>query len=258
MTLAIKKPTATTEGFHGILYGEPGSGKTSTADDPKFKTLVLDLEGGSSVLSEADKVDIIPIEKWEDLVEAGASIKRGYFETSSGKIECNYDMIFIDSLTRLQDLCKDFVVREVAPNRRREISTKFGAMADWGDLKDLLIGLMKSFHGLTKRGEDSVHVVWIAHKDVNKDDTTNVITSTKIQVQGGNTAEILMSIVDCVFYMFKKTDENDKNKVQYGLLTDVAGVFQAKTRQSKRREKLPLAIYNPTWSDILNTLGYKN
>lgn len=258
MALTIKKPSATTEGFHGILYGEPGSGKTSTADDPKFRTLVLDLEGGSSVLSEADKVDIIPIEKWEDLVEAGASIKRGYFETSSGKIDCTYDMIFIDSITRLQDLCKEYVVRSVAPNRRREVQNKFGAMADWGDLKELVVGIAKSFHSLTKRGEDSIHVVWIAHKDVNKDDVTGNVTSTKIQVQGGNTAEILMSITDGVFYMFKKTDAEDKTKTLYGLLTDTQGVFSAKVRQSKKREKLPSVIYNPVWSDILTTLGYKN
>ncbi len=140
MTLTIKKPSSNAEGFHGILYGEPGTGKTSTADDPEFKTLLLDLEGGSSVLSEATNTDIIEINTWEDLVEAGKSIKQGFFETSSGKVPCTYDMIFIDSITRLQDLCKEYVVRVVAPNRRREIQTKFGAMADWGDLKDLVVG----------------------------------------------------------------------------------------------------------------------
>ena len=258
MTLSIKKPSESAEGFHGILYGEPGTGKTSTADDPKFKTLLLDLEGGSSVLSEANKVDIILIEKWEDLIEAGSSIKKGYFETSEGKIDCDYDMIFIDSITRLQDLCKEYVVRVVAPNRRREVQNKFSAMADWGDLKELIVGVTKSFHALTKRGEDSIHVVWIAHKDVNKDDVTGNVTSTKIQVQGGNTSEILMSITDGVFYMFKKTDTEDKTKIMYGVLTDTQGVFSAKTRQSKKREKLPSVIYNPVWSEILNTLGYKN
>ena len=258
MTLTIKKPSSNAEGFHGILYGEPGTGKTSTADDPELKTLLLDLEGGSSVLSEATNTDIIEINTWEDLVEAGKSIKQGFFETSSGKVPCTYDMIFIDSITRLQDLCKEYVVRTVAPNRRREIQTKFGAMADWGDLKDLVVGLAKSFHSLTKRGEDSIHVVWIAHKDVNKDDVTGNVTSTKIQVQGGNTAEILMSIVDGVFYMFKKTDDQDKTKTLYGLLTDTHGVFSAKIRQSKKREKLPHVIYNPVWSEILEKLGYKN
>lgn len=258
MSLTIKKPSGQKEGFHGILYGEPGCGKTSTADDPKFKTLVLDLEGGSSVLSDASKTDIIPIEKWEDLVEAGASIKRGYFEIDGKQVKVDYDMIFIDSITRLQDLCKDYVVRVVAPNRRREVNGKFGAMADWGDLKELIVGVTKSFHSLTKRDEKSLHVVWIAHKDVNKDDVTGNVTSTKIQVQGGNTAEILMSIVDGLFYMFKKTDENDKTKTLYGILTDTHGVFSAKIRQPKTREKLPNVIYNPVWSEILNKLGYKN
>lgn len=258
MALTIKKPTETKDGFHGILYGEPGTGKTSTADDDKFKTLVLDLEGGSSVLDKAKNVEIIAIETWEDLIEAGKGIKQGFFEIGGQKVPCKYDMVFIDSITRLQDLCKDYVVRVIAPSRRREIQNKFGAQADWGDLKDNLVGLVKSFHNLTKRGNDSLHIMWIAHKDVNKDDMTNAVTSTKIQVQGGNTADVIMSIVDGVFYMFKQSDEENPDKTQYGILTDKKGVFTAKTRQSKRAEKLPLVIYNPVWSDILTKLGYKN
>lgn len=252
--LRIKKPAKAKEGIHAILYGDPKTGKTSTLDDPNMRVLLLDVEGGSAVLSDAENVDIVPIEKLEDLHEVGKLLKDNVFVDEEGNIvPFNYGLVAIDSLTRLQDLVKDYVVRVLAPNRKREIQGKFGAQSDWGDFGIIMKDMVKFFHGLTKRGEKSINVMWIAHRENIKDDVTGGIIGTQIKMQGSSAPEI-MSVVDAIFYMVKKdTDEG----LKFGVATRKMGIIEAGVRQSKKEERLPDIIENPVWSEIFTKLGYK-
>ncbi len=248
--LQITKPSQIKEGIHAVLYGKPKTGKTSTADDPKFKVLIADMEGGTAVLSDAKNVDRVAIATLEDFNEFTTIVQRGYFEKQG---DFKYDMIVIDSISRLQELVKEYVAKVYAPNRKREINGKFGAMADWGDLRDIIINIIKTWHTLTKRGENSVHALWIAHEGVTKDELTEQPLTTKIQLQGKDTADIVMAHVDAIFYMFNKVEDR---VIKRGVLTQNAGIYQAGVRQPKGREPLPVAIYNPVWSDIFEKLGY--
>lgn len=252
--LKIKKPNQVKEGIHAILYGDPKSGKTSTLDDPNMKVLLLDIEGGSAVLAGAENVDIVPIEKLEDLQEVAKLLKKGVFIDEEGnEVPFNYGLVAIDSLTRLQDLVKDYIVRVYAPNRKREIQGKFGAQSDWGDFGLIIKDMVKFFHTLTKQGEKSINVMWIAHKENVKDDITGGIVGTKIQMQGSSANEI-MSVVDAIFYMVKKDTEQG---LKFGVATRKMGAIEAGVRQSKKEERLPDIIENPVWSEIFTKLGYK-
>lgn len=250
MAFEIVKPTQAVEGFHGILYGNPKTGKTSTLDDPKFKVLLLDLEGGSAVLSEADKVDRIPVTSYEQFIEVMKAV-------DSGELK-GYDLYAIDSITQFEELVKQYIATTYAPKRSREIQGKFGAMADWGDLKSLMTKTVKWVHDLTKRGNNSIHILWIAHVAENKDELTKQVISTKVQLQGGTTSEVVMSIVDGVFYMYNKSIQNEDGSVdiERGILTKQIGAYTAGARQSKRRDPLPAKIVSPEWSKIFDQLGY--
>lgn len=261
-TLIPSKQVEEKEGIDSILYGDPKTGKTTTLDDPTMKVLLLDLEGGSSVLAGSPNVDIVPITSLEQLNAAGELIKNLQWVSPEGKIiPYSYGLVAIDSITRLQDLVKKFIVETYAPNRRREIATKFGAQTDWGDFGIIISDLVKYFHGLTKRGSKSINVMWIAHKD-NKYENPNVetlVTGTQIKMQGGS-VPIVMSTVDAIFYMSKGIIENKQTKeknLYYWIQTETMGVTEAGVRQSKREEKLPQRIYNPVWSEIFTKLGYK-
>ena len=253
--LKITKPSEIKEGFHGIVYGKPKVGKTSTADDPKFKTLLIDMEGGSAVLSQAKNVDRIAVEDFKDFVEITESVKRGYFQIGNDKVPCDYDLYVIDSISALQELIKVYVATVYAPSRRREINSKFGAMADWGDLRDLITRTTKAWHQLTKRGENSIHVMWIAHEQVIKDETTEQASGTKIQLQGKDTADIVMAHVDGIFYMFNRQNKDTK-ELERGVLTQTAGIYAAGVRQSKHAKGIDPIIINPVWSDVFANLGY--
>lgn len=258
----VTSPAEAKEGCHAILYGKPKTGKTSTFDDPKFKVLLIDLEGSTSVLQGAPNVkrlDIPTIAKrtgllqFEVLIDLVKSIEQGKLK--------GYDLYGLDSITQFETVVKEYIVKKYAPNRRREIEGKFGAMADWGDLKDLITQFVKRVHGLTKRGSESIHWIWTAHVAEEKDDITEKTIATKIQLQGRNTAEVVMSIVDAIFYMYNRSveiEENGKkqNEVERYIFTQQIGVYVAGVRQSKRSEPLPAMIKDPIWSDIFERLGY--
>lgn len=266
-TLTATKPAKVVEGFSGILYGPPKWGKTSTLDDPNMRVLLLDLEGGASVLAGSPNVDIVKITSLEQLNAYAELLSQNKTISEEGKlVDFNYGLVAIDSITRLQDLVKDYVVRVVAPNRQREIKdgdfkNRFGARSDWGNFGDIIADLVKYFHSLTKRGEKSINCLWLAHKDNKYENPTvdTIITGTQIKMQGGS-VQVVMSVVDGIFYMNKGEKLNKKTgekNMYYWIQTDTVGIVEAGVRQSKRDERLPLNIYNPVWSDILTQLGYK-
>lgn len=263
----------TKEGFHSILYADPKAGKTTTLDDPNMKVQVFDLEKGTSVLAGAPNVDIVKINTLEQLNAYAELLKEGKCVKLDEKgkpfiAPYDYSLTAIDSLTRLQDLVKDYVVRVVAPNRQREIkdpkldpSKRFGAQSDWGNFGTIIVDLVKFFHDLTKRGDQSLNVMWLAHKENKHENPAaeSMITGTQIKMQGGSVS-VVMSVVDAIFYMQKGEIKNPKTKetgMYYWIQTDKVGITEAGVRYSKRDERLPLKIYNPVWSDIFEQLGYK-
>lgn len=81
-----------------IIYSKPGNGKTTVATLIPGKTLVLDIDGTSQVLSGYDNVDVAKI----DGLKPHDSILEFYAlaKANIGK----YDNIFIDNLTHYQKL----------------------------------------------------------------------------------------------------------------------------------------------------------
>lgn len=244
------------EGIHSILYGDPKCGKTTTLDDPNMRVLLLDLEMGTSVLAGSPNVDIVKIDTLEKLNGYMELLKEGKWINFEGRlVPLEHGLIAIDSITRLQDLVKAYVVNTLVPNRKREVATVFGAQSDWGNFGTIIADLVKYAHALTKRGKQSLNIKWLAHRD-NKYENPNAetqITGTQIKMQGSS-VPIVMSVVDAIFYMDKMVGKD--KEIHYAIQTDKAGIIEAGVRQSKRDKRLPKVIENPVWSDIYKQLGY--
>lgn len=259
-TLTPKPAVRPKEGFHSILYGDPKAGKTYTLDS-RIRTLVLDLEGGDAVLNGAENVDIVPITSLEQLNAYAELLNQNKWISPEGKVEpLPHKLIAIDSITRLCDMVKYFIVNTLVPNRKREVAKVFGAQSDWGNFATIIVDLVKYFHNMTKRGDKSLNVMWLAHRD-NKYENPNAetqVTGTQIKMQGSG-VPVVMSIVDAIFYMQKmeKTNKETKEtKTHYFIQTDKVGIVEAGVRQAKRDERLPKYIENPDWYEIFKTLGY--
>lgn len=81
------------ENLSVFIYGAPGMGKTTLLGSQSGKTLIIDVDKGTSVLAGAENVDVVRIS--ENIGEIPAIIKE-----LQGK--CEYDIVCLDSLSELE------------------------------------------------------------------------------------------------------------------------------------------------------------
>lgn len=258
-------PESKPEGRQFVLYGAPYSGKTTSLADPDIQVLLADMDHNTSPLEDADNVTIYPIDTFEDYLEFKASIARGYFIIDKKRIPVPYfDLLAFDSFTRFEELLKSWVRRVFAPNRKREISDKFGAQSDWQDLQDKEVEEVRYWQQQTR--EKGFNVFWIGH-DMTLFENPNaetLATSIRLALQGKYAAPRIMGAVDGIMYFVKETilvdpkDRTKGSKVRRGVYTQQFGITQADVRLSvTKREKLPPFVEAPKWSKLLPYMGYK-
>jgi hypothetical protein len=259
------KPESKGEGRSLILYGPPYAGKTASLADPDCKVLLGDMDHNTSPLDDADNVTIFSIDTYENYEEFRESVRRGYFLIDKVKIPLEqFDIIALDSFTRFEELIKKYVLTTFAPNRKRELTTKFGAKSDWQDLQDIEVREARDWQAMTRT--HGFCVLWLGH-DMNVYGDPNVetrVTRVQLALQGKYASSRIMGAVDGVLYFdkFEKnvpTKEDPKAKtIIRGVYTQQSGNIQSDVRLTiDKRDKLPSFYPNPKWSKILPYLGYR-
>lgn len=81
------------ENLSAVIYGAPGMGKTTLLGTLPGKTLIIDIDKGTSVLAGNESVDIVRVS--ENIGDIPAIIKELH-----GK--CEYDNVCLDSLSELE------------------------------------------------------------------------------------------------------------------------------------------------------------
>ena len=76
-----------------LIYGSPGMGKTTLLGNQKGRTLIIDIDRGTTVLAGCENVDVIRVSK--NLSEIQEVIKELHNK-------CDYDNVCIDSLSELE------------------------------------------------------------------------------------------------------------------------------------------------------------
>jgi len=100
MTLEITKATDLKKGkdISALIYSAPGVGKTSLARFLPGKTLVIDIDRTTNVLSGSKNVDIVYLDTSKPFLEMKlllANIEKNHLK--------NYDNIFIDNLSEFEN-----------------------------------------------------------------------------------------------------------------------------------------------------------
>ncbi len=161
-----------------VLYGPPGSGKTTmgaTFPDALF------LSAESGLLSIRDRdIDVWTIETWEDLEEAFQFLKTQNHA---------YKSVVLDSLTEMQKKLHDHIIRKF-PTKRRDYEDLM-SQSDWGYAIDRMRKMCRAFRDL------DIHVVFIALDQV---EITEEETFVKPALSGKTLSDELMGWVDAVVY----------------------------------------------------------
>ena len=76
-----------------LIYGTPGMGKTTILGNLRGRTLILDVDKGTSVLAGKESVDVVRLLK-------GADELRQILQEL--RVKCDYDNVCIDSLSELE------------------------------------------------------------------------------------------------------------------------------------------------------------
>lgn len=153
-----------------LLYGAPGSGKTTIAGTFP-NALYLNIEAGVNTLIGQD-IDFVDVESWED-------VKEVYNKLSSGELE--YDSVIIDSVTELMD------------RRKAEIQGAKDSLAirDWGILIEDIKQMLRRFRDLPQ------HVLFIFAEEEGKDQEGLV---KRPSVSGKSLPTLACAFVDIVGY----------------------------------------------------------
>lgn len=136
-----------------IIYSKPGNGKTTVAGLLPGKTLVLDIDGTSQVLSGYENVDVAKI----DGENPHDSILQFYAHAKTNISK--YDNIFIDNLTHYQKL---WLLKKAE-------KTKSGMpeLKDYGLLDNHLLKLVETFNSLDA---NVIFTAWETTRNITHDD----------------------------------------------------------------------------------------
>lgn len=231
-----------------MVFGPPGTGKTcfGGTGEPRFKTLVVNVEGGTLSLNAQAKrqgikeYDTTRVTKWSDL--------RKVYDFLRNVPDHGYQLVVLDSGTEIQKVCMDDILATMnekgqplpagQPPRERAV------MSDWGYLNTKMTQLIRGFRDLP-----NISFVMTALEMQDKNEETGE-TRVIPSFQGG-IKEVIDGYFDQVCYAFaKEIDLGDgKKEIRHRLLTKNNGRIRAKDRDGK----LPLTV-EPNFCTIYDAI----
>lgn len=219
---SIKKPRKPSEKLSALIYGEPGVGKTRLAGSmveivPEGKkVLLIDFEGGSSVLSLSyPDVDVVEPVSWsqaEDII---------FFLIDE---EHEYETVIFDTAGEAQN----YIMAE---------SDDSNAFAKWDDAWRKLTKAVQLLH------KSKLNVVVTAHavKDRSELDGTKQIMP---YFQGKKSIQEMPKVFDVIGFLYAETDSSgeDVRYLELGATTD--------TMSKDRFGAYPKVVENPTFKKL--------
>lgn len=164
-----------------LIYGQPGSGKTTLALSA-IKPLLLDFENGLQRVQGQFQVTSVPVNTYQDIIDVLANEDLSDFDT-----------IVIDTLGKLIDSIQAFVL-----NQNKSLMSSQGTMkiTGWGIIKQIFSELIKQINQLNKS------LVIVAHaKEERKGDSVLI----RLDCSGSAKDEIIKEM-DLVGYLFLRNN----------------------------------------------------
>lgn len=178
----FKKPSELTAkpGIVAMVYGSPGSGKTTLACSAP-NAVLIDTDGGVMRINGAHQIPTLQVQSWEQIAEAMNEVKQ------TREIES----VVIDTVGKMLSFMEEYIKRtasgkKIELNRDGSLSLK-----GYGKRKQMFIDFIK---GVTALGKN---VIFVAH---DKEESRGEETVLRPEVGGSSTGD-LMKELDLVGYM---------------------------------------------------------
>lgn len=230
--------------FNFLVYGDPGTGKTTlagTAQDHKETSpvLILDSEGGTASL-RGKAIDVVPIRRILPTKEEPNNSLMGIYkllEADPGY----YKTIVIDSLTELQKQDMQDIMTELV-TRRKDLDPDVPSQREWGKSIQHTRNIVRKFRDLP------YHVIFtaLAASKSDSEGTMEIFPSFP-----GKLAGEVPGFLDVVGYLHTR---EEKGVIERRLQVQP-------TRRVKAKDRLGIGgpvIVNPTIPEIWNAIKSTN
>jgi phage nucleotide-binding protein len=165
--IGAKSPDEVFKYIKGLIYGEPGAGKTylfgTVEDDPEhfLPALLVDIDGGTATIRNRHKIDVKPVKNMEQLKEL-------YRELAADPDY--YKCLCIDNISELQKIDMNEVMVEYKENAQNpdNIDIYVPDQRAWGKSGERMRIIIRAFRDLP------AHVFMFAHLEEREDKITKV------------------------------------------------------------------------------------
>lgn len=215
-----------------LLYGAPGSGKTTLACTAPKPLLLLDIDNRNMNYGEGithqpltEKLVEETLSKRLELRGLVSMQPKGYNsfceQISALEEECPYKTVVVDSLTRLTE----HIVRLILFHARTAKLERIRAMrpCDWGTLLMNLEELIGTLFSLSTE-----YLIITAHESTDKDDESATYRDVKPFIQGSMKDKIGGYFSE-VYYLRPQKIGGDKTNLSYNVLTHNDGKHISRT-----------------------------
>lgn len=235
------------------IYGKSGSGKTTfSATFPK-PILLLDIrDQGTDSIADHENIDMVEIDSWDAFEEAY------YFLKENPR---KYKTIVIDTITQLQQICLEHVMRGKKKDGARLGDWGTLAKRDWGEASGMMKDWIVNFRNLP------AEVVFLAQERVTstgeeEENPDNMITpevGAHVMASVRVALNAAVSVIGNTFIRLKRSKKEVKGKqvtkeeAQYCLRIGPNPIYDTKLRKPKSVPP-PAFIENPEYKDLIEII----
>jgi phage nucleotide-binding protein len=224
--------------FKALLYGLTGKGKTSTVKTLKPETtLVISAESGLLPLAGMNYT-VWEMETFADLLEA-------YKRLLAPEMQAKYKCIFVDSLTEINELAKEQIVKFDRPNLKGsdigKVYEDLMTMQDYGLLSTRMTRMIRAFRDLP------YHIIFTCLESQTKDERTGEVFITP-SING----KLALNVGGYFDEVFRMVTKEDGDKLDYYFVTGAVENAIGKDRSGA------LNLYEPaSWAGVFKKIFAK-
>lgn len=222
----------------GLVYGDPGSGKTtfcaSAEDHPAMRDVVVgNIEGGLLSIAHRGDIRAVDLNSTEEVDELFWQIIK---DKESGQGEfATINTVILDNVTELQTINLQEIVDDARANGRTgPTGTRDNIwQEDYGKSTNQIKRIFRQFRMAPINFIATAHAKKVFPKGINNQQIAGAEPLAVIPSLTQKLAESVMGYVDFVWYFFY-----DAEQFTYNLLTRTEDIYFAKTRGPRFKEEL--------------------